>query len=165
MFRDEAGRYLKDEWISISDIGQSFDGVILTDEEYIAIEDKYIEAVKLIIQFHSLTHLSVNKFYRWSLEEELHSRERFLSLSKSYSHLYSNKLIDFYLNFNEGQAGIDEVGSLCRLQLRENMGVDIFYPRKLKLFIGYDYLMGIHSSKSLEPIIPQITAMGLFVER
>ncbi|MTH55351.1 hypothetical protein GKZ89_18310 [Bacillus mangrovi] len=68
-------------------------------------------------------------------------------------------------NFNKSQADFHEVENLCRLQLREDIGVDIFYPRKLKIFIGYDYLMGVNSSRRLDSIIPEISAMGLFVEK
>lgn len=159
LFRDETGCYQKNEWTAISDIGKSFDGILLTDEEYIGVEDKYVDAVKLIIKFHSLTSLSVaNLCHSFSKEE-------FLNLIKPYSQLYSESLLDFYTNFNGSQAGLDEVESLFRLQLREDIGVDIFSPRKLKIFIGYDYLMGVNSSKSLEPIIPEISAIGLFVEK
>jgi hypothetical protein len=51
-----------------------------------------------------------------------------------------------------------------RLLLREDIGAKIFYPRRLKIFICYDYLMAIHSSRSIEKIIPDIEALGLFVE-
>ncbi|AZB42172.1 hypothetical protein CEF21_07660 [Bacillus sp. FJAT-42376] len=158
MFRDEAGRYQKNEWTAISDIGKSFDGILLTDEEYISVEDQYVRAVKLIMKFHSLTSLrAANLCHSFSNEE-------FLNLIKPYSHLYSERLLDFYSNFNGSQAGLDEVESFCRLQLREDIGVKLFAPRKLKVFIGYDYLMGVYSSKSLNPIIQEISAMGLFVE-
>ena len=41
-FRDERGVYLKDEWTSVSDVGKSFDGVVLTFKEYREIEDNYV---------------------------------------------------------------------------------------------------------------------------
>lgn len=49
--------------------------------------------------------------------------------------------------------------------LREDIGAKVFYPRKLKVFICYDYLMGINCSKSIEKIIPQIENLGLYVEK
>jgi hypothetical protein len=49
--------------------------------------------------------------------------------------------------------------------LREDIGAKIFYPRKLKIFICYDYLMGIHCNRSIENVIPTIEALGLFVEK
>lgn len=159
LFRDEAGCYQKNEWTAISDIGKTFDGILLTDEDYIRVEDNYIDAVKLIINFHSITCLCVANLCHSFSKEEL------LNLIKPYSHLYSESLLDFYTNFNGSQAGFDEVESLCRLQLREDIGVDLFSPRKLKIFIGYDYLMGVSSSRSLESIIPEIRATGLFVEK
>ena len=41
-FRNEKGAYLKNEWISISDVGKSFDGKILTLPEYQKAEDAYV---------------------------------------------------------------------------------------------------------------------------
>lgn len=43
-FRDSRGAFLRDDWTSISDVGQEFDGVILTAEAYQAVEDTYVEA-------------------------------------------------------------------------------------------------------------------------
>jgi hypothetical protein len=34
----------------------------------------------------------------------------------------------------------------------------------MKVFIGYDYLMGVHTSKCLDPIISSIEELGLYVE-
>lgn len=41
---------------------------------------------------------------------------------------------------------------------REDIGAMVFYPRKMKVFNGYSYV------KPLDPIIPLIEEMGLFIE-
>jgi hypothetical protein len=41
--RDEAGHYLHDEWTSYSDIGKSFQGTILTVDDYTRVENAYVE--------------------------------------------------------------------------------------------------------------------------
>jgi hypothetical protein len=41
-FRDDQGRYTRDEWIMAGQIGESFDGVVLTCEEYQRVEDAYV---------------------------------------------------------------------------------------------------------------------------
>ncbi|WP_159101124.1 hypothetical protein [Listeria grandensis] len=58
----------------------------------------------------------------------------------------------------------EQTGELCRLLLRENIGANVFYEEQLEIFIGYDYLMDVHCLYSIEEIIPQIEAMGLYVE-
>jgi hypothetical protein len=40
--RDENGRYVPIEWTSVSDIGRSFGGRVLTIEEYARVEDAYV---------------------------------------------------------------------------------------------------------------------------
>lgn len=42
-FHDRAGRYLREEWTSISDIGRSFGGIVLTRKEYLRVEDAHVE--------------------------------------------------------------------------------------------------------------------------
>jgi nucleoside-triphosphatase len=41
-FRDRAGRYLREEWTSVGDIGRSFGGVVLTREEYRRVEVAHV---------------------------------------------------------------------------------------------------------------------------
>lgn len=43
--RGDDGVFLKNEWTSISDIGRMFDGHLLTYEEYMHVEKKYVECV------------------------------------------------------------------------------------------------------------------------
>jgi hypothetical protein len=42
-FRDASGAYMRDDWTSIDDIGRSFGGSVLTDEEYQRVENAYVE--------------------------------------------------------------------------------------------------------------------------
>ncbi len=158
LFRDKLGRYQKSEWTAISDIGKKFDAGYLTGNDYVKIEDCYVTAVQQIMNYHSLSSLCIDKLSRSFPYEE------FLKLTNDYSHLYSENLLNFYLKFNGNEAAFEEVGQLIRLQLREDVWVEMFSPKKLKIFIGYDYLMGVHSSRPLDKIIPKIKDLGLYVE-
>jgi len=42
-FRNLEGRYLREEWTSVGDIGRPFGGVVLTRDEYLRIEDAHVE--------------------------------------------------------------------------------------------------------------------------
>lgn len=157
-FRDHNRRYQKDEWIAISDIGRVFEGVKLTDAAYMKVEDSYIQAIKQIMKFHSLPSLYCRKY------QHSYSYDQFLDITKPYNHLYSEELLHFYRKFSGNILGGEEVDYLCRLQLREDVWSEIYYPRRLKIFICYDYLMGIASSRPLNKILPQIKELGLYIE-
>lgn len=47
-FRNEQGFYTKNDWTSISDIGQVFDEGVLTAEDYKQMEDSYIKALNIV---------------------------------------------------------------------------------------------------------------------
>ncbi len=47
--RTAAGAYLKDEWTSFSDVGRSFDGLILSQDEYLRVESAYVEAASAFL--------------------------------------------------------------------------------------------------------------------
>lgn len=51
-FRDEKGYYTKDEWLGFFDVGKEVNGEVLTIEQYLMAEKKYIEAAKLFFQLH-----------------------------------------------------------------------------------------------------------------
>ncbi len=158
-FKDDENRYLKDDWTAISDIDKTFDGEKLTIEDYRKTEDSYIAAINLIIDYLSLPYLKVDDVIR------SFSLKMFQDMIKEYRELYTEELIECYSNVkNNDNLNKENIDVFCRLLLREDIGAKVFYPRRMKVFIGYDYLMGIHMSKPLEPIIPLIEEMGLYVE-
>ena len=58
--------YTKNEWISVSDIGRSFDGEVLTKEEYLRVESAYVDTVKELLEVSGVKFLTIvepNTFY------------------------------------------------------------------------------------------------------
>lgn len=55
-----------DEWTEISDINQTFDGVVFTLEEYLLVEAHYVEAIQQMMKFLGVKALTVS-----SLRDEL----------------------------------------------------------------------------------------------
>ncbi|MEK4486364.1 hypothetical protein MHH81_12350 [Psychrobacillus sp. FSL H8-0484] len=158
-FRDEEGRYLKDDWIAISDIGKTFDGEKLTIEGYQKTEDCYINAIHLVMNYLNVPYLTINDV------TQTFSFEMLLNIIKKYRELYTEKMLKYYSNVkNNENLNKENIDFLCRFLLREDIHAMVFYPRKMKVFIGYDYLMGIYTSRPLDPIIPLIEEMGLFIE-
>jgi len=60
-FRNEQGVYLKDEWTEFGDIGRSFEGKILMEDEYLKTEDAY---VKVLLSFLEEGHVDSLKIDR-----------------------------------------------------------------------------------------------------
>jgi hypothetical protein len=58
--RDSSGAYLRDEWICHSQIGESFDGVILTAEEYQRVEDAYVTTALAFLEEARVSELIVS---------------------------------------------------------------------------------------------------------
>lgn len=160
-FKDAiSGRYLRNEWTAISDIGKTFCDGELSSENYKKVEDSYIRAIFLVMDYLSVSYLVVDEIIR------SFSDEKFMELIQEYVELYTKEILDVYYQTNDmDNLYREKIDSFCRLLLREDIGAKLFYKRKMKVFIGYDYLMGIHSSKSLEKIIPQIEKLGLYIER
>jgi hypothetical protein len=158
-FRDRNGRYMKEDWTAISDIGKTFDGKALTVEDYVATEDSYIKGIQTIFNFFNLEYLKVcdvRKSFKDNQFWELISRRKVK---------YTSDVLELY-NIVESIEKLEYKGLdlFFRLLLREDIGAKVYYPEKLKIFICYDYLMGIHSRRSIEKVIPAIEALGLFVE-
>lgn len=159
MHRNEEGLYiLKEDWTSISEIGKKFDGIELTVKQYKKTENAYVDSIRLIMQYIGIKYMLIKNIEPWSTEH-------FNKSINKYSACYNNELIELRKKIkNESKLDIEKTTNFCRLCLREEIWARIVYPRRLKIYFGHDYYMYIHSSVSLEKIIPQIEALGLFVD-
>ena len=54
------GAYKNEEWTSISDIGRSFRGEILTAEQYITVENRYLSCVESILLASHVSELIIS---------------------------------------------------------------------------------------------------------
>jgi len=158
-FRDDNGAYLKDDWTAISDIGRTFDEGKLTPDEYKKNEDAYIKAIQLIMDYLSVPYLIITGVDIPEPDKIFQKR------IKKFREFYTDEMLEYYSNAkNKDKLNKGKVDFHCRLMLREDIHSDVHYPRKMKVFIAYDYLMGIHTSKSLKPIFPLLKETGLYIE-
>ena len=58
-FRDANGAYRRDEWTSASDVGQSFNGQLLTTAEYQRVEAAYVTSALALLRAAGSTSLRV----------------------------------------------------------------------------------------------------------
>lgn len=146
----------KDEWLGISDIGKIYDGIKLTSQEYKRVEDAYVNAILEIIKYLNITNVKIKNVYKCNIGKELKGRS---SLRRKF---YSKSILQTYQSVDEHSViGQEDLCNLIRLELREDIGGLLYVPYRLKIFIGYDFMMGVHCSKALEPIFEKIEESGL----
>lgn len=140
-YRDSNGAYTKNEWTSISDIGKNFDGKIFTRDEYIEIEDKYLDAIEIFINYHN-----IKKIRLVNLENYNDFNLKGIEL-KDYN-VYPNK----------------EALIIAKYILREDFWGELKGENGIEICFGYDYLMSFKSNTSFKEVIRTIENLGLYVE-
>ena len=70
-YRDSQGRYLRDEWTSVYDVGKTFQEKILTEDEYRTVETEYVAAVSEFLKLTQTDSLRVTDFedHAYDLED------------------------------------------------------------------------------------------------
>jgi len=149
-YRDEKGSFLKDEWISVGDIGRLYNGEIFKFSEYLQYENAYISAVRIVMKANGVSSLRV-------IDIEKKTSYDFHDISmlnaKEYIDLIKNKHIINYSN----------VDFCIRLILREMLWGILESPDMFVHF-GYDYYMYIGSRVDLTFESTLLSELGLFVE-
>lgn len=153
--REENGIYSNDEWTSISDIGQSFGGVVLKLEEYLQVEEKYVSAVIKMMNCLGINSLMVRDLIKYRKTPRITSHQK----------IYTEQMVQLYQNITENQFVSDQtLKDLCKLRLRELIGFRLVFEDKMFVHFGYDYYMYIGVKSVCENAIDSIQASGLFVE-
>ena len=144
--------YTKNEWISVSDIGRSFDGVVLTKEEYLRIESAYVDTVKELLEVSGVKFLTIvnpDTFY-------LRREKAFNKENKAIYQIVSS--------LKEGQritaSKIDTVLKAC---LRELFWCALVNEtKKVQVDVGYDYYLHFYSRLPEETISEIARNHGLY---
>lgn len=147
-YRDSHGTYFKNEWTSFSDIGNKFEGNIITLEDYLKIENAYVAAIILFMEC-----LCIENFLIVNLEKNMPPKNNSSLMRDTYSNLQNEQLITK-----------KEIVIVAKLILRENLWCK-FEANGMYVHFGYDYYMYIGSKKQCKDTISQIKKSGLFVEQ
>lgn len=159
-YRNLKGEIAEQEWISISDIGRSFGGVTLTAESYMDTEDAFVRIILRILDYMGVKKCKIKNIDKMDI---IKSRPE-IPVSDDVKALYTQKLWNFYDSLHENQEiDLMEMGDVIRLQLREDIWARVYVPYRFKLFIGYDYMVDVETSVSLDPILEELNNMGLYV--
>lgn len=155
IFRDERGSYVKDEWTSISDIGKEYCGKTFTIEQYLKTEDKYINAILKLMRSAKIPYLQVKNLCKWEHKFE-----------SEFPELYTDRMLNVYNSVkNDDMCKEDELRDLCKLELREKIGFQLWYKSRMYVHFGYDYYMYIGIDRKCNDALDWIASSGLFAEQ
>jgi hypothetical protein len=138
--RDEDGAYRRDEWISRSDIGRSYNGEVLTEAGYQAVEDAYLFAVEAF-----LTEAGVDRLILRGVENR--REDPVPSWLAEGASLSVPQCVDF-----------------ARMALRESVWGHLAVPGQAYVHFGYDYYMYVGVPARCPAAIAETQRRGLFVE-
>lgn len=152
LYRDSKGNFTTQEWTSYSDIGKYFEGIQFTFNDYIEIENKYINTV---LQFMNCLHLK---------EIEINGLEKYEE-DVSYEENSDCDMSKLLINIKDrATINITDVPLLCKLILREHLWGKLEYNSTLYIHFGYDYYMYIGSSKKCDSVLEKVSHNGLYIE-
>ncbi|MEK4565518.1 hypothetical protein MKX54_12640 [Alkalihalobacillus sp. FSL R5-0424] len=154
--RDQYGIYTdQEEWISYHDIGkQQGKSGLLTVEEYVHIEQLYVEAIVRFMKLHSIESLRVTKLERYEdFVQHFDSRT-----TPEMKRLFSSVK-------DKDQLSIPEIKSFAKLILRELLWAQLEMDECMMVSFGFDYYMYLYSDEPIHSFKRRMESRGLFVER
>lgn len=151
--RDSRGRFMGEEWTSFYDVGETFDGEVLTLERYVEVENSYVSAVLKFVRECDVSLLRV-------CELEIPD-------------VHINNVVELDLgpffdinNLIEGYEICDEVAldAVVRLMLREFLWCKLEFYNQFFIHFGSDYYMYIGANCTPCDAIKYAKNDGLYVE-
>lgn len=148
--RNTSGSYQKNEWTSFSDIGKIFDDEKLTFDDYLPLEDAYIQAIIGFMECNQTDTMRIASLEKHALPQDVS--------------LYSKLMLDIFENIaNKMIVDKETIKSVGRLALREDLWCKL-EAKNMRIHFGYDYYLYIGSKSACSGTIAQIESTGLFVE-
>lgn len=147
---DSNGSYQNEEWTSISDVGRVYPDGTFTFQDYLQVEDRYVNTFMEIMRISGAKYLTVG--YIESSHQEIDDW-----YSQSVFKVENAQLYAFAETLHQGKRiFITEIPLVLKLCLRECLFTVLVNLRhKLQIDFGYDYYMHIHTQVD-EKIIREI---------
>lgn len=161
---NEKGHYTKEEWGCMGDVGRIYDGHLVTLDEYLEVEQQYVDAAVKIMELVNCKYLTVTflgdtvRSTKSSIRDMLSKKNRFLS--------YDKMLYDSYMGLVEGKRiYVADIPSVVRLNLREYTNTTLTNLKKsLEIHFGYDYYMFFNTKFSIDILREEIRKIGLYLD-
>ena len=145
--RNRDGSFSGNEWTSYSDIGKKYHNQEFTYQQYMEIENKYIQSILLFMNCLGINSLRLSKLEK--------------NNSPNFGDLNIHKFFD---SLKEGNIlNKDEIVKVARMVLREIMWCKL-ESRNMYVHFGYDYYMYLGTTEVCEEAIKKIEDFGLFIE-
>lgn len=138
--RDARGRYVAEDWTSISDVGKYFDGEEFTQATYLAVEGNYLAAIGLFARDSDVQRLRI-------CDLELGSGVDVPEYARAGNWL-----------------SIEQSLEVAKCVLREEFWCKLELEERFRVHFGYDYYMYIESQSPCDSAVEETRALGLFVE-
>jgi len=151
--RDSLGRYQVNEWSGASDIGETFDGKELTIDEYLHMEDLYIQSVNWFLRESDVQSLQIMG---------LESQKEYGPAVKRYK--LGDLLTENSRHADQMWVGGTDLENVCRLNLRSLIWCKLELSNEFFVHFGYDYYMYIGSKCPCQEAIQKTQEVGLYVE-
>lgn len=138
--------YTKDEWTSYHDIGKSFGGKIFTLEDYVQVEEKYVQTLNELFAICKSQRVQVNNLEKYF--EPIELNDVFKSLSEG----------EYYK--------LNEIEDIIRLCIREYCWCELSLSNCINIKFGYDYYIHVELLNgviSLNKAHELIKSKGLFI--
>jgi len=152
------GTYLdQQEWTSLADVGKVLGGKILTPQEYLLVEQRYVSAALRFFAMSDLPHLRVTEFSNNQTAQILDE------FKKDFPFLKKTELNE--LNFKEDQkVQADEIGFLVEQNLRGTVDCKLEFDDAFFIHFGWDFYMYVGCHKTSDAAYSETLADGMFVE-
>ena len=150
-YRNPEGHFTQEEWTSYADIGKLYNNKSLTYNDYLKTETLYINAIHYFINELAISSLQIIELERPNaIINDAHNTNEMITL---FNDIRDNDWIKS-----------DQIDTLCKLILREQIWCKLINDEKIYIHFGYDYYMYIGTILPCQNAITQIHYEGLFVE-
>jgi hypothetical protein len=139
-YRDTNGFYRKNEWISVDQIGDKFDGELFTAIEYLKTEDNYVKTILLLLDRIKLENLEVDFISRKGIIPSFFSTYEYFYVEKKFA----SKIKSGYVCSRR------EIEILIRANLRNDFDCFFKGDHGTYLHLSWDYYMFFGSEKSVD---------------
>lgn len=143
LFRN--GRFLRQDWTSVSQLGELWDGRELTPAAYLAIEDRYVRAMERFMAAAGVDDVAVQGLEFWN-DVELPG----LALPPRAAPLEGERV------------PAAEAGNLLRRFLREQAWAELVVAPRFLVHPGYDMRLLIASEVTSTELEDDVRRSGLF---
>lgn len=149
--RDEAGRYMQDEWTDYSCVGIRINDQICTLREYEAIENLYVNAVMQFVSCGDIDFMECRDIEKNSAIFED------VDIQASWRAIY-DRVVDGV------KISKADLPVLLKLLLRNYLWCRLAYDDKMFVHFGNDYYMYVGIEMECRNVVESIERSGLFVE-